>query len=95
MDGETVDIGTVLGIVTASGKYAQYDEDGSDGREDAAGISVGVAAPSGADGEVVAVVRHAIAKKNGLLWPATADAGEKAAAIVQLEALGIQVRADA
>lgn len=95
LDGSDVTYGTVLGAVTASGKYTNLDDTASDGSEDAAGVAASVAAPSGADGKVVVVKRHAVVKKSGLLWPSTADATEQAAAIVQLEALGIMVRADA
>jgi hypothetical protein len=94
LDGSDVDIGTVLGKVTASGNYANFDDTADDGTEDAAAISLAKAAPSGADANHVVLLRHGVVKKGGLIWPSTADASEQTAAIAQLEALGIMVRAD-
>lgn len=34
----TLDPGTVLGVISATGKYVPYDDSYSDGREDAAGV---------------------------------------------------------
>ena len=53
--------GTVLGKITASGKYTQFDQDASDGSEDAAGVLVLDADASGSDDvEAVAITHEAI-----------------------------------
>lgn len=91
---EDWDIGDIL-TVTVTGRFTNLDDTASDGTEDAAGIAIGVAAPDGADGEVVALLRHAVVKKSGLVWPSTADAAEQTTGISQLEALGIMVRSAA
>jgi hypothetical protein len=80
-------------VAAGSGKWVQYNEDGTTGTEDAAGILLHDASAADAvDGEGVAIVRDAIVSDNGLVWPSTADANEKAAAVEQLTALGILVR---
>lgn len=91
---EDWDIDDIL-TVTITGRFTNLDDTASDGTQTVAGIAIGVAAPSGADGEVVALLRHAVVKKSGLVWPATADAAEQTTGITQLEALGIMVRSDA
>ena len=85
--------GMVVGKITASGKYVQFDDTAATGQEDAAGVLLfDLTVPDGADKKGVILVRHAQVRTNGLVWPATADAGEQAAAIVQLEALGFVMR---
>lgn len=92
----TLTTGMVVGKITASGKYVQFDDTASDGSEDAAGVLVPdeVVALDGTDNPrgVILARGPAVVSDAGLVWPSSADAGEKAAAIAQLEALGIQVR---
>lgn len=92
LDGSDVDIGTVLGIVTASGKYTNLDQDADTGEEVAAGIALAKAAPSGADAELVILRRDAVVKSGGLKWPSDIEAGEIATAVGELKTLGILVR---
>lgn len=90
--GEMV-TGTVLGKITASGKFVPLDLDASDGSQAAAGILVsGVTAESGVDADGAAIVRDAGINTDGLTWPTGATAEEKAAALVSLLALGIVAR---
>lgn len=80
-------------VAAGSGKWVQFDQDGTTGTEDAAGILLFDAeAADGADGAGVAIVRDAIVNAAQIAWPAGIDAGEKAAGVAQLEALGILVR---
>ncbi|MEP6961007.1 MAG: head decoration protein [Acidobacteriota bacterium] len=81
-------------VAAGSGKYVQIDDDGLLGSEDAAGILYqDVTAPDGADVKGVAIVRNAVVSANGLTWPVgDFDDNEKAAAVLQLAALGIIVR---
>lgn len=51
--------GTVLGKVTASGKYAAYDNAAADGTETAAGILYAAVDATSADADAVVIVRHA------------------------------------
>lgn len=78
--------GTVLGKITASGKFVAYDEAGTDdGRRVAAGVLYANVADSAADQNVVAIVRDAEVKEDALT-------GIDANGIVDLKALGIIVR---
>jgi hypothetical protein len=52
--------GTVLGKITASGKYVAYDDDGTDdGRRTAAGILYAGVDATSADAAAVMIARHA------------------------------------
>lgn len=79
-------------VADGTGKYYALDLTGTDGREDAAAVSLREAAPSGADGVAVSLVRHSVVKGTGLVWPAGITAGQKANALAQLEAKGILQR---
>ena len=92
--GQNLAVGTVLGKITASGKYAAYDNDAVDGTQTAAGILTAAVNASAADAPGVAVVRQAIAAKEQLIFGAgVTTQGEKDAAYVDLEAIGIVCRA--
>jgi hypothetical protein len=94
VSGQNLAIGTVLGKITASGKYAAYDNDAADGTQTAAGILTAAVNASAADAAGVAIVRHAIAAKEQLIFGAAVTTqGEKDAAYLELEAIGILCRA--
>lgn len=88
--------GFVLGKITASAKYAPYDNDNTDGTETAAGILYGPLDNSdglaGADIEGVIINQDAEVRKADLQWGAGVAAGEKTAAYADLLAKGIKVR---
>lgn len=83
-------IGEVLGKVTASGKYVQYDDTAATGEEAAAAVVIqDVSVPAATDTTVLVLVKGpAIVADGGLVFKSGAD---EAAAKVQLEALGINV----
>lgn len=82
--------GMVLGKVTASGKYVQFNDTAADGSQTAAGVLIyDTTAPASVDVKAAIIARQAIVSKAGLTWPGTADAGEQAAALVTLAGLGI------
>lgn len=88
-------IGMVIAKVTASGKLVQLDQDGVDGSEVAIGIAINdAAAADGADAvdACLYVARQALAKSDGLVWPADITVPEQTTALAELEALGIVVR---
>ena len=92
LSGETLEVGELVGIVTASGKYAAYDNGADDGRETVAGISYAeVDASSGDVTGAVFVLRDAEVRATDLTYN-TAVAGEITTANTELEALGIIVR---
>lgn len=91
--GQNLPLGTVLGIVTASGKYKQIDPSAEDGTQVAAGVLLQGCDATLADlDNGLVVARHAIVSDHALQWPEAITAAEKASAIAQLKALGVLVR---
>jgi hypothetical protein len=88
----TLQPGTVLGKVSASGKYVQFDDTLSDGGESAAGILYGAAvndAETAADVEAAIVNYCAEVREADLIW---ADGADSDAGLADLRALGIKAR---
>ena len=91
--GQNLPLGTVLGIVTASGQYKQIDPSAEDGTQVAAGVLLQGCDATLADRDNgLVVARHAIVSDHALQWPEAITAAEKASAIAQLKALGVLVR---
>ena len=78
--------GTVLGKITASGKYAPYDDDNADGTETAAGILTHAVDATSADAAATVIVRLAEVTSTLLVWAGTNDAGDKTAGLADLAA---------
>ena len=94
--GQTLTLGTVLGLVTATGKVKQIDPSATDGSQYAAGVlmqDVDAHLADRPDGLMVA--RHAIVADHALQWPTGITLAEQQAAVLQLKALGVLVRAGA
>lgn len=77
--------GTVLGKITASGKYVAYDNGASDGSQAAAGILYAAVPDLAADQPATAITRHAEVMSSELT-------GIDAPGIADLAALQIIVR---
>lgn len=77
--------GTVMGKITASGKYVAYSNAAVDGSQTAAGILYANAPDSAADQKVTIIARNAEVKGTSLT-------GSDAPALVELAAIGIIVR---
>ncbi|MBI2748980.1 MAG: head decoration protein [Burkholderiales bacterium] len=91
--GQTLPLGAVVGIVTATGKVKQIDPSATDGSQYAAGVLMqpcDAALIDREDGLMVA--RHAIVADHALTWPAAITVAEKQAAILQLKSLGVLIR---
>ena len=85
--------GTVLGRITASGKYAAHDPAATDGTETAVALIWGKADATAGDAPAVAIVRGpAIVNRHDLVFAGTPTEGEIAAAHAALLAAGILVR---
>lgn len=88
--------GRVLAQLSATGKFVDYDNTGSDGSEEAAGILYGEldnsegGAP--ADFTGVVVCRLAAVRKDDLSWNSGVDANGKTAAYADLAALMVIAR---
>jgi hypothetical protein len=89
----TLEPGTVLGKITASGKYAAHDPAALDGTETAVAVLWGKADASGGDAPAVALVRGpTIVNRHYLVFAGSPSEGEIAAAHTALLAAGILVR---
>ena len=91
--GQTLPLGAVVGMVTATGKVKQIDPSATDGSQYAAGVlmqAVDAALAERPDGLMVA--RHAIVSDHALQWPTGITTAEQQAAVAQLKALGVLVR---
>ncbi|TAJ93304.1 MAG: head decoration protein [Gammaproteobacteria bacterium] len=91
--GQTLPLGAVVGIVTATGKVKQIDPSATDGSQYAAGVLMqpcDAALIDREDGLMVA--RHAIVADHALTWPAAITVAEKQAAVLQLKSLGVLIR---
>lgn len=84
--------GTVLGKITASGKYKPYDNDNADGSQTAAAILVYDVDATSADVTTVGIVRLAEVWTNRLQWAASVLTGEKAPAYTELATALVIVR---
>jgi len=92
LSGETIVAGHVLGKVTASGKYVEYDDGLVTGPEVAAAISVADVDAALADTLAVVIMRDAEVVLAELTWEATQTAGEIVNGTADLAALGIIAR---
>ena len=91
--GNNLNLGAVVGMVTATGKVKSLDPSATDGSEVAAGVlmqACDAALAERTDGLMLA--RHAIVSDHALAWPAAITSAEQLAAIAQLKALGVLVR---
>ncbi|GGH54875.1 hypothetical protein GCM10010975_11870 [Comamonas phosphati] len=91
--GQNLLLGSVVGIITASGQYTRIDPSAQDGKQVAAGVLLqdcDATAAERTDGLIVA--RHAIVSDHALAWPAAITNAEKLTAMAQLKALGVLVR---
>lgn len=85
--------GTVLGKVTASGKYLPSPATGATGEQVATVVNIYEVDATSADVTVAAITRNAEINGNTLAYEATVnDSTKKAAKATQLAAVGIIVR---
>lgn len=88
-----VKAGTVLGKITASGKFAPSAATGSDGSQTGVAINLYTVDATSADQRVAAVTRDAEVNGNCIFYAASVDDDtKKAAKATQLAAAGIIVR---
>lgn len=92
VSGQNLAAGTVVGKITASGKYTAYDDDNSDGSQTAAGILYEAVDASSADMAGVIIARHAEVDTTLLVFAGTNDASDITAGKADLAALDIILR---
>lgn len=90
VDTGALAVGTILGKITASGKYVQVAPAAVDGSEVAAGILYDAVDATAGDVEAVAIVRHAEVNKDELVYPTGATQPQIDAIDAQLLALQIK-----
>ena len=91
--GQNLPLGTVVGIVTATGKYKQIDPSAEDGTQVAAGVLLQACDATLIDrDDGLVVARHAVVAHHALAWPDAITTAEQLTAIAQLKALGVLVR---
>lgn len=83
---------TILGKVTASGKYLPWNPAATDGSETAAAMAINGCDATSADQEVVVIARLAALKEPEIVYPGTATAGEVDAMKASLASANIIVR---
>lgn len=91
---ESYSIGSLVGKVTADGKYKLVDPSAVDGSQVVAGVIIeNKDIPATTDTEVIVMVRgNAILGENALVFDKTFTDPQKAAAKAEIEALNILVR---
>lgn len=96
ISGQNLKPNTILGKITASGKYTILAPAAGDGSQTAAGVLLHTTDASGGD-KRTAIIKGGpgvSVELNGALvvWPVGITAPQKATAITQLEAVGIKIR---
>ncbi|MDP2167973.1 MAG: head decoration protein [Thermodesulfovibrionales bacterium] len=81
-----------IAIVAGSGKVKILTPAAVDGTQNAYGIIIGAVDASGGDLAGVAVVRDAVLKDAGMVWPGGITAGQKTTALAELDARHVTVR---
>lgn len=79
-------------VAAGSGKYKAHDPANTDGSQVAVAVALQSVDATAADMPGVVIARHAILAESYVLWTDGISAGNKAAAIAQLKALGILIR---
>lgn len=84
--------GTVMGIVTATGKWKQLAPAAADGTQNATGFLLENVNATAADISAAVVARQAEVTASDITWPGGITAPQQAAAIAALGVLGLRVR---
>jgi hypothetical protein len=92
ISGQNLEIGAVVGRITASGKITRLAPAAGDGSQVAYGVMAAAVDASAADKRGPMIARHAICSDKGLVWPGGITAPQKATAVDQLRTAGILVR---
>lgn len=94
--GQNLELGAVVGTITASGKTTRFDPAATDGSQVASGVLLEACDASLIDrDDALVVLRHAIVADSTLVWPVAIDPADKAAAVASLKAMGVLIRQSA
>jgi len=92
VSGQNLGAMFVVGKITASGKYKEYDNALADGSQAAAGVLIGAVDATSGDKKGVILARYAEVDYDTLQWKTAMSQGDKDAGVADLAALGIIVR---
>ena len=90
--GNKLDVGAVVGKVTASGKYVGFSPAATDGSEVPAGLLYDAVDATLADENGVVSSRTSTASSGEVTWPTGITVAEQTAAIAELAKIGIVLR---
>ena len=94
--GQNLELGAVVGRVTATGKVQRFDPNATDGADLPAGILLGACNATLIErDDALLLARHAVVATHAVVWPTGITAEQKAAATAALEARGILIRQSA
>ena len=94
--GQNLELGSVVGRVTATAKIKRLDPAATDGSETPVGILLGnVDATLMQREDALLLTRHAVVASNAVIWPVGIAAPQKEVAIASLAAIGILIRQSA
>jgi hypothetical protein len=90
--GQNLPLGTVLGVITASGKYTQLAPAATDGSQNAVAVLEQATDATAGDVNTVVIDRQAVFADFALVWPAGITNNQKLAATNQLAAFQLLIR---
>ena len=94
--GQNLELGAVVGRVTATAKVKRLDPAATDGTETPAGILLGAIDATLNDSDTgLLLARHGIVASGAVVWPVGITPEEKLAAIAALQVRGILIRQSA
>ena len=94
--GQNLELGAIVGRISATGKMKRLDPAATDGTEDVAGILLGACDATLIErDDALLLARHAIVASHAVVWPAAITSEQKAAATAALETRGILIRQSA
>ena len=90
--GRNLELGSVVGRVTASGRLKRLDPAATDGTQVPVGLLLQAVNASLIEiPDMLLLSRHAVVALNAVVWPAGITAPDKLAAVESLERLGILI----
>lgn len=94
--GQNLELGCVVGTISATGKTKRFDPDATDGSQVPTGVLLQACDASLIErDDALIAVRHAILADTVVVWPVGISPAEKATAIATLKAMGVLIRQSA
>ena len=91
--GQNLELGAVVGRITANAKFKVFDPAATDGSELPAGILLGACDATLIDrDDALLLARHGMVASNAVVWPAGLTVEQKTTALAQMSSLGVLVR---